>query len=106
MRQKEYVYLTPLPVRIWHWLNAFGIVTLCITGLQIRFPDYVNVFGAYKAAIRLHNTAGLVVSVSYSLWLIYYLFFAGTLVKLYVPTFEDLKHGIFKQVFYYGFGYF
>ena len=37
MKHKEMVYMTPMPVRIWHWLNAFGIVTLCATGLQIRF---------------------------------------------------------------------
>ena len=44
-----------MPIRIWHWLNAFGIVTFCVTGFQIRFPDYINIFGAYKAAIRLQN---------------------------------------------------
>lgn len=106
MRHTEQVYLTPMPVRIWHWLNAFGIVTLCITALQIRFPDYVNIFGTYKAAIRLHNTAGMVVSISYTLWLIYYIFVAGTLLKLYVPTMEDLKTGIIRQAFFYFFSYF
>ena len=42
MKHKEMVYMTPMPVRIWHWLNAVGIVTLCVTGLQIRFPDHVG----------------------------------------------------------------
>ena len=106
MKHKEMVYLTPMPVRIWHWLNAFGIVTLCITGLQIRFPDYVTVFGAYKAAIRLHNTAGVVVSISYMLWLMYYLVVAKSLMKLYMPTLEDLKTGIFRQAFFYFLTYF
>jgi thiosulfate reductase cytochrome b subunit len=103
---KHTVYMTPMPVRIWHWLNAFGIVTLTITGLQIRFPDYVNIFGTYKAAIRLHNTAGVVVSISYALWFIYYLFVAGTLAKLYIPTADDIKHGIFRQAFFYFYNYF
>jgi len=106
MQHKEMVYMTPLPVRIWHWLNAFGIVTLCVTGLQIRFPDYINLFGAYKAAIRLHNTAGVVVSISYMLWLTYYMVVARSLIKLYVPTVEDLKAGIFRQAFYYFLTYF
>lgn len=103
---KHAVYLTPMPVRIWHWLNAFGIVTLIITGLQIRFPEYVNIFGTYKAAIRLHNTAGVVVSISYFLWLVYYLFVAGTLAKLYVPTTDDIRYGLFRQAFFYFFNYF
>ena len=106
MKHNEMVYMTPMPVRIWHWLNAFGIVTLCITGLQIRFPDYVTVFGAYKAAIRLHNTAGVVVSISYMLWLMYYLVVAKSLMKLYMPTLEDLKTGIFRQAFFYFLTYF
>jgi len=106
MRHNEMVYVTPMPVRIWHWLNAFGIVTLCVTGLQIRFPDYINIFGAYKAAIRLHNTAGSVVSVSYLLWLAYYMIVARSLIKLYVPTIEDLKSGIFRQAYFYFLTYF
>ena len=55
----EQIYITPTPVRIWHWLNALGIVTLCITGIQIRFPEYANIFGTYKAAIKLHDVAGV-----------------------------------------------
>jgi Ni,Fe-hydrogenase I cytochrome b subunit len=103
MKHTEQIYLTPMPVRIWHWLNALGIVTLCVTALQIRFPDYVNIFGTYKAAIRLHNTAGVVVSISYALWLIYYMFVTRTLVKLYVPTLSDIKSGIFRQAFFFFF---
>ena len=106
MKHNELVYVTPMPVRIWHWLNAFGIVTLCVTGLQIRFPDYINIFGAYKAAIRLHNTAGTVVSVSYMLWLIYYMVVARSLIKLYVPTREELTSGILRQAYFYFLTYF
>jgi thiosulfate reductase cytochrome b subunit len=106
MKHNEMVYMTPMPVRIWHWLNAFGIVTLCVTGLQIRFPDYINIFGAYKAAIRLHNTAGVVVSISYMLWLVYYMVVARSIIKLYIPTLEDLKSGIFRQAYFYFLTYF
>jgi thiosulfate reductase cytochrome b subunit len=106
MKPHELVYLTPTPVRIWHWLNALGIVTLCVTGLQIRFPDVVNIFGTYKAAIRLHNTAGVVVSISFCLWLFYYMFVAGSLIRLYVPNMEDIKRGIVRQALFYFFYYF
>ena len=61
------IYLQPTPVRIWHWLNAFGIITLCISGAQIRFPEYVTLLGSYRSAIMLHNTAGIVVALSFSL---------------------------------------
>ncbi|WP_432822855.1 cytochrome b/b6 domain-containing protein [Trichloromonas sp.] len=104
--KKAMIYLQPTPVRIWHWLNALGIVTLCVTGAQIRFPEYVNIFGTYKAAIELHNTAGIVVAISFFLWIFYYLFIAGTLVKLYVPNMGDIKQGIFRQALFYFFNYF
>jgi len=100
------IYLQPTPVRIWHWLNALGIVTLCITGAQIRFPEYVNIFGSYRAAIRLHNTAGIVVCLSFSLWFFYYTMVAGTMAQLYFPKKEDLKYGILRQAIFYFFNYF
>jgi thiosulfate reductase cytochrome b subunit len=103
---EQMIYLTPTPVRIWHWLNALGIVTLSLTGIQIRFPEFVNLFGSYKSAISLHNTAGIVVSISYILWLFYYLFIAGTLVKLYVPTLDDIKRGMIRQALFYFFHFF
>jgi thiosulfate reductase cytochrome b subunit len=102
----EQIYLTPTPVRIWHWLNALGIVTLCFTGLQIRFPEYANIFGTYKAAIRLHDIAGITVSISFCLWIFYYLVVARNLVKTYVPNIEDIKAGLFQQAFFYFFTYF
>jgi thiosulfate reductase cytochrome b subunit len=79
-KPQEQIYLTPTPVRIWHWLNALGIVTLFFTGLQIRFPEYANIFGTYKAAIKLHHVAGVTVSISFFLWFFYYLFVARSLI--------------------------
>ncbi|MEJ2698649.1 MAG: cytochrome b/b6 domain-containing protein [Desulfuromonadales bacterium] len=100
------VYLQPTPVRIWHWLNALGIVTLGISGAQIRFPEYLNIFGSYKAAILLHNTAGILVAVSFSLWFFYYTCVARKMMQLYVPTGEDLRYGLLRQAVFYFFNYF
>ncbi|GAB4282297.1 MAG: cytochrome b/b6 domain-containing protein [Deferrisomatales bacterium] len=106
MRANRRVYLTPTPVRVWHWLNALGIVTLCATGAEIRFPEYVQLLGNYKAAIRLHNTAGVVVALSYVLWFVYYGFVARKLLRLYVPTGRDLRTGMIRQALYYFFHFF
>lgn len=103
---KKRIYLHPAPVRIWHWLNALGIITLCITGAQIRFPEFLNICGSYRAAILLHNTAGIVVALSFSIWFFYYSQVTHTLAKMYVPDGEDLKRGVFRQAFYYFFLYF
>jgi thiosulfate reductase cytochrome b subunit len=103
---KKMIYLQPTPVRIWHWVNASGFLALILSGIQIRFPEYVNLFGSYKAAITLHNVAGLVVAVSFSLWFFYYKVIAGTIINLYLPSSEDLKHGLLRQGIFYFFKYF
>lgn len=106
MAEKKMIYLQPTPVRIWHWLNALGIVTLCATGAQIRFPEYVTLFSEYKSAIILHNTAGFVVAISFSIWFFYYAFVARSMGKIYVPKADDIKVGIFRQAKFYFLTYF
>jgi thiosulfate reductase cytochrome b subunit len=94
------IYLQPTPVRIWHWLNALGIVTLIISGIQIRFPDYVSICGSYRDAILLHNTAGIVVALSFSFWFFYYKWVSGALTNIYVPKMDELSNGLIKQMFF------
>ena len=36
------LYLHPLPVRIWHWINAVSFVVLIVTGLQIRYREILG----------------------------------------------------------------
>jgi Ni,Fe-hydrogenase I cytochrome b subunit len=67
MSEKIRIYLQPIPVRIWHWINAFGIITLIVSGAQIRFPESVVWLGSYRSAIQIHNVAGLIVSFSFTL---------------------------------------
>ena len=106
MSEPKKIYLQPTPVRIWHWLNAFGIVTLMVTGAQIRFPQHVVIFDSFRSAILLHNTAGLVVAVSFSLWFFYYCFVARSVARLYIPSREDLQHGLVRQAKFYLLTYF
>jgi thiosulfate reductase cytochrome b subunit len=100
------IYLQPVPIRIWHWLNALGIVTLCLSGAQIRFPEYVTFLGSYRSAIMLHNTAGIVVALSFCIWLIYYMLADNSLVDIYIPKVSDLTTGLYRQVIFYFFAYF
>jgi len=106
MTDTHRIYLQPTPVRIWHWLNAFGIITLCLTGIQIRFPEYVPIFASYKTAILLHNTAGVVVAASFSLWFFYYACVTRSMRRTYVPNQEDIRHGLLRQARFYLLTYF
>jgi thiosulfate reductase cytochrome b subunit len=95
-----------IPVRIWHWIHALSIVTLFITGVQIRFTDVVNLFGSYKVTVYLHNSAGIVVGISMIYWILYYVVISHKIGKVYFPTGEDVKHGLVRQAVYYAFNYF
>jgi thiosulfate reductase cytochrome b subunit len=106
MSDKKMIYLQPIPVRIWHWINALGIITLIVTGAQIRFPETIKILGSYRNAIDVHNVAGITVAVSFSLWFFYYKMVKNTLDKLYIPNEEDLKHGLLRQLLFYCFWYF
>jgi thiosulfate reductase cytochrome b subunit len=106
MAEKKMIYLHPIPVRAWHWLHALGIVLLVLTGLQIRYPEYVNLFGSYKAAVTIHNWTGIIIAIDFVVWFVYYVFIAGTFKKLYVPTGDDIKFGMLRQALFYFFFYF
>jgi thiosulfate reductase cytochrome b subunit len=106
MSAKKMVYLQTIPIRIWHWVNALGIITLIVSGAQIRFPEAITILGSYRAAIWTHNIAGLVVAVFFTFWVVYYKMVRDTLDKIYIPNAEDLLHGILRQLLYYCFWYF
>jgi thiosulfate reductase cytochrome b subunit len=80
MEKPKMIYLNPLTVRIWHWIHATGIATLCITGAQIRFPEYINLFG-YRTAVLIHDFTGIFVCLDWLLWFFYYVFIDKSLIN-------------------------
>ncbi|MBP6940379.1 MAG: cytochrome b/b6 domain-containing protein [Syntrophorhabdaceae bacterium] len=97
------IYLHPLPVRIWHWANAFLIIMLMLTGIHLRIPDITS-FPQYGTTVALHKYLGYLLALSFLFWLFYYLFTKG-LGKHYIINIVDLK-GIPKQALYYLYTYF
>lgn len=97
------VYIHPLPVRIWHWIHAAGIVLLVLSGLQIRYVDYLH-FLSFEQAVYVHNVIGFIVIFDYALWFLFYTFTGK--IKLYFPTGEELVKGSIRQAMFYGYGIF
>ena len=65
------VYVYEAPLRIWHWVNAFAILVLCVTGyfigapppsMQIAEATHQFVFGYIRFA---HFAAGLILTVGF-----------------------------------------
>ena len=64
------IYVHPLPVRIWHWINAFGFIAMIMTGVQIRYVGLVDVM-PFKSAVVLHNWIGFVLIANFFLWFLF-----------------------------------
>lgn len=99
------LYIHPLPVRIWHWINAIGFLVMIGTGVQIRYLDLFQVM-PFKTAVVVHNWAGFVLIANYFLWFCFYLF--TDKITVYVPEMNAAKYfqDAWRQIKFYGYGIF
>ena len=99
------LYINPLPVRIWHWLNALGFVALILTGTHIRYANLFNLM-SFETAVKTHNWVAFAVIANYFVWLGFYLF--SDRITVYHPelNFRKFFDKAFKQMMYYGYGIF
>ncbi len=99
------IYLHPLPVRVWHWINAFSFLLLIFTGLQIRYRDIIKIT-TFKTAVDVHNVFGFILLANFFIWLIYYVLSGN--FRIYLPAFSlaGFIKGCIRQARYYGYGIF
>ena len=91
-------YLHPLPLRIWHWVNAPLVILLIITGIQLRISG-VPSLGPRHPALWLHRYAGWAMVASCVFWLVYSLA-SRNLSRQYAFRARDFK-GMFAQAKFY-----
>ena len=98
-------YINPLPVRIWHWVNALVFIMLILTGFQIRYVGLVSVL-SFETAVKMHNWIGFAAIANFLVWLGFYLF--TDKIKVYHPELDAKKFflNFFRQAQYYSFGIF
>ncbi|MGE4073646.1 MAG: cytochrome b/b6 domain-containing protein [Lysobacterales bacterium] len=97
------IYVHPLPVRIWHWINAAAILLLIFTGLQIRYAGTIDLM-SFRNAVVLHNWLGFLLGANFLLWLFYYLFSDN--IRIYQPELRPSRYfpAMFKQIYFYSYG--
>jgi thiosulfate reductase cytochrome b subunit len=97
------IYLHPLPVRLWHWINAVACVMLVLTGVQMRYVGLVNVL-SFRTSVAIHNWMGFVLIGDFFLWLIFYL--TSDRIRVYHADLNPVAYfrGSLKQALYYGIG--
>jgi thiosulfate reductase cytochrome b subunit len=96
------IYLHPLPIRIWHWVNAGGFIVLILTGANIR--NIVNLF-SIETAVEIHSWLGFVLLANYFIWFLYYLLTLN--IKIYIPPLHhpvEFAKKALRQAKFYGFG--
>lgn len=102
MTASNKIYFYPIWLRIWHGLNAVGIIILIITGISMQSIE--SSFINFNTAVSLHNIAGGVVTLSY------FIFFIGNMVtnnsQFYIVKPKGFLKRPIKQAQYYIWGMF
>jgi Ni/Fe-hydrogenase b-type cytochrome subunit len=103
--RRDETYINPLPVRIWHWINALAFILLILTGFQIRYIGMLNVM-SFETAVKMHNWVGFAAIANFLIWLGFYLL--TDKIKVYHPQLDARKffEGWFRQVRFYSYGIF
>ena len=103
MGATEKIYFYPVWLRIWHGINALGIIVLIITGLSMQSSDQTMAIG-FNLSINLHNMAGVMVTLSYLC------FFIGNIIsnngEFYRINLKGFLNRLIKQATYYSWGMF
>ena len=98
------IYLYPVWLRLWHWLNALLFVVLIVSGLSLHYADPQNSLIPFDVGVISHNIAGILLTLNYLI------FFIGSLlggnVKHYIPKFKGFFKRLFIQARFYVLGIF
>jgi len=97
------LYFYPVWLRIWHAVNALGIILLIITGFSLQ-SGIDSTFINFRLAVNIHNIAGITVAINYLI------FFIGNFVSQNIKFYLIKPMGFvkrpMKQAYYYAFGMF
>jgi thiosulfate reductase cytochrome b subunit len=103
MSESEKIYFYPVWLRIWHGVNALGIITLIITGIKMQSSFNSTAIG-FNTVVNIHNFAGLIVTLSY------FIFFIGNIISHNIRYYLIKPKGFLKrpakQAQYYMWGMF
>lgn len=103
MNSLNKIYFYPVWLRIWHGINAIGILILIFTGISLQSAIDSSIIN-FKTAITWHNVSGIVVAINYLVFL-----FGNMLTKnskFYIIKPQGFLKRPLKQAYYYAWGMF
>jgi thiosulfate reductase cytochrome b subunit len=97
------IYFYPLWLRVWHFINALGILLLILTGIFMHWGIHGSVIH-FQLVVKIHNYTGVLISLNYLL------FFFGNLIfrnsRFYRLKMKGWSKRVMRQAGYYAFGMF
>ncbi len=93
------VYMYSFHERAWHWMQAFVILVLLYTGLEIHLPN--RLLMCFNLASRIHVAFGFIFVINAGLGLLYHIF--TNQLRQFIPEPRDFFSASIRQaVFYLG----
>ncbi len=86
------IYFYPIWIRVWHSLNAIGILILIYTGITMYYSNQGFRLMDFQLAINMHNIAGIMVGLSYLIFTI------GNLRTTNHKHYKIKRVGMFEKV--------
>lgn len=103
MEADNKLYFYPLWLRIWHGINALGIILLIITGISMQ-SGINSKFINFHIAVSVHNICGVIVTINYVFYFFTNMFTKNS--KFYIVEPEGFLKRPIKQAIYYAWGMF
>ncbi|MFV0266788.1 MAG: cytochrome b/b6 domain-containing protein [Draconibacterium sp.] len=97
------IYFYPTWLRIWHGINAIGIIVLIITGITMN-AGYEDSWISFSLNIRIHNVTGVIVTLNYLSYLLGNMFTGNK--RFYIIKPKNFLKRPLKQAYYYAWGMF
>lgn len=98
------IFLYPIWIRIWHWINGLMFLLLILTGLVLHYSTRDFTLIRFDIAVGMHNTAAIIVTFNYGVFLL------GNILtkngKYYRAWRKNLVTNLWKQFLFYAVGIF
>ena len=94
-QKNKNVIMFTLMERLWHWIQAFSMIALAITGVAMHYH-----LGKMEGLTGIHHLFGWIVAINFIVWF-FYMIVTGR-IKQYIPyKGDEYPMGLFKQAKFY-----
>jgi thiosulfate reductase cytochrome b subunit len=98
LEKEKSVFIYKFVIRVGHWINAFSVIALIVSGFVMHFVGPTHFWG------QMHNGAGIVFVIC---WILFFGYEVASFdYKQFLIDDWELREGIFKQVLFYAIGIF